>query len=91
LDLSIVAALAKSRKGLPRKDLAKKLGVKIGGTINRILENIREAGFIAPIPLYGKKKRDTRYRLIDEYSKKILSAENRPFNLPTKLKPSPPT
>lgn len=65
---TIVTALAKSRKGLPRKDLAKKLAVKTGGTINRILENLREAGFIAPFPSYGKKKRGARYRLIDEYS-----------------------
>ena len=65
---TIVTALAKSRKGLPRKDLAKKLAVKTGGTINRILENLREAGFIAPFPSYGKKNRGARYRLIDEYS-----------------------
>lgn len=65
---TIVTVLAKSREGLSRKDLAKKIAVKPGGTINRILENLSEAGFIASFPLYGKKKKGARYRLIDEYS-----------------------
>ncbi len=65
---TIVTALAESREGLPRKALAKKIDVEPGGTINRIIENLQEAGFIKAFPLYGMKKRGARYRLIDEYS-----------------------
>ncbi|MEO0732331.1 MAG: ATP-binding protein, partial [Bacteroidota bacterium] len=36
--------------------------------LSRVLEELTESGFISQYPIYGKKKKGTRYRLTDQYS-----------------------
>lgn len=64
----IVNALARSRKGLLRIELLKVLGTSPGGSLNRILTNLEEAGFITSCQPFQRKTKGAIYRLIDEYS-----------------------
>jgi hypothetical protein len=64
----IVIALAKSRIGLLRKEMLNVLGATPGGTLNRIINNLEESGFITAYQPYDKKTKGTRYRLNDEYT-----------------------
>ena len=64
--VQIVKVLASSRSGLSYKELAKKLKISSGGTFSKRLEELKQSGFIAEIPLFGGK--ETHYLLVDEYS-----------------------
>lgn len=64
---AIIRALAKVRKGLTRSEVLAKSKVKSGGTLTRTLVELEESGFIEKyLPYQGKK--DSLYRLTDEYS-----------------------
>lgn len=63
----IVRALAERRSGVSRNELLAALKVESGGGINRRLTELEEAGFIARIPPYGKRKKETLYRIVDPY------------------------
>jgi hypothetical protein len=65
---TIVTALSKKRNGLVRRELLAVIGAKPGGTLNRILKNLEEAGFIDSYQAYKKKKQGMTFRLYDEYS-----------------------
>ncbi len=64
----IVAALAPVRTGLSYQEIVDKTKISAGGTLSERLEELKQSGFIAEVPLFGKSEKDYRYVLIDEYS-----------------------
>ncbi len=65
---AIVAALATAHTGLSREDLLKKSKVQAGGPYTRAISDLIITGFVAETIPFGKKKRGTVYRLVDEFS-----------------------
>lgn len=66
--VNIIKALSKTRSGLTKDELLDKVGLKSGGTSSKIIDELVKSGFVAYIPVFGKKKTGGKYRLIDEYS-----------------------
>ena len=64
----VVRALAKTQQGFDRGELLTATKLTDGGYLTRVLDELRESGFISSYPVYGKKKKGTRYRLTDQYS-----------------------
>lgn len=64
----VVRALATTQQGYDRGQLLKAAKLPDGGNLSRVLDELLESGFIGAYPLYGKKKKGTRYRLTDQYS-----------------------
>lgn len=64
----VIRALAKTQQGYDRQQLIKETGTPDGGYLSRVLDELHESGFITSYPIYGKKKKGTRYRLTDQYS-----------------------
>ncbi len=71
--ITIIRVLATTRQGLTRKILVAKTGLKDGGTLTVVLEELIQSGFISAYHPYGKKKNNKLYRLTDEYSLFYLS------------------
>lgn len=65
---SIVLALADIWKGINRTEIIAKTGLKDGGNLTTMLQELEQSGFIASYIPFGKKKKDTLYRLTDFYS-----------------------
>lgn len=63
----IVRALAARRAGVTRNELLSALKAESGGSLNRRLKELEEAGFIARITPYEKRKKNTLYRIVDPY------------------------
>ncbi|MBK7129630.1 MAG: AAA family ATPase [Crocinitomicaceae bacterium] len=70
--ISIVRALGKSGKGIPRDELITKSKHAGGGAFTRALEELIASGFVTKYPAFDKKVRKMLYRLTDEYSKFYL-------------------
>lgn len=66
--IQIIRALADVRRGLSRKKLIKAAGLPNGGGTTKVIEELSSSGFITGYYDFGKKKKDIRYRLTDEYS-----------------------
>lgn len=66
--IKIIRALASSPKGLSREQLLINSNLSNGGESSVILQELKESGFISSYPAFKKKKRDSLYRLTDEYS-----------------------
>ena len=68
--VSIIKTLANaSRRGLTQKELIKAIpSASSGGSWTGALEELQESGFIGAHVEFGKKRRDKRYIVIDEYS-----------------------
>lgn len=66
--IRIIRALAATWLGLTRTDILSKTGMADGGNTTRTLEELVNSGFIAAYYAFGKKKKEMRYRLTDEYS-----------------------
>lgn len=64
----IVNALAKARSGLSYQELVKKTGLATGGTLSKKLNELKQSGFIAEIPLFNEGEKKYQYLLVDEYS-----------------------
>ncbi|MCB0841107.1 MAG: ATP-binding protein, partial [Bacteroidetes bacterium] len=64
----IVNALASSWKGLSRTEVLNQTNLKDGGGISTILTELEQSGFISSYVPFNKKKKDTLYRLTDNYS-----------------------
>ncbi len=77
----LVRACARKRSGMRRDELISAAGLKSGGRATRRLEELEAAGFLARFVPWGRKARDTSYRLIDEFSL---------FHL-TWIEPAPPS
>ena len=65
---SIIKALATSKQGLSRKEIISKSKVKSGGPYDRTMEELIVCGFVEEYIPYGKNKKGSLYRLLDEYS-----------------------
>lgn len=66
--INIIKVLSKTLSGLTKNELLDKAGLKSGGTSSKIIDELVEAGFVAYVPAFGKKKVGGRLKLIDEYS-----------------------
>jgi uncharacterized protein len=66
--ISVVKALAKKRQGMTRQEILKTTNLADGGGTTRILDELEVSGFISIYYPFGKKKKDTFYRLTDEFS-----------------------
>jgi predicted AAA+ superfamily ATPase len=64
----IVSALASFREGLSYREIVEKTGLSAGGTLSQRLEELKQSGFIAEIPLFEKGEKEHQYLLVDEYS-----------------------
>ncbi len=65
---SIVEVLAGIWKGLTRSEILQQAKLKDGGGITTILKELEQSGFITSYVPFNKKKKDTLYRLTDNYS-----------------------
>lgn len=66
--IAVIRALAKKKQGLTRQQIIETGKVPEGGSIQRVLQELEQSGFIALYRPYKKKKKEKLYRLIDEYS-----------------------
>lgn len=65
---ALVAVLAKSQNGLTREQLLKASQVSAGGPFTRSMNDLLLTGFVEETFPFGKKKRGSVYRLVDEFS-----------------------
>jgi predicted AAA+ superfamily ATPase len=66
--LAIVRVLAAHGSGLSQDQLAARAGLSSGGRLKQYLHELETSGFIARFTPFGRRKKETVYRLIDEYS-----------------------
>lgn len=66
--VDIVKALGTRFYGMTRKELADTVGIELGGTFSKILDNLHESGIIREYPRYGKERVETVYQLKDFFS-----------------------
>jgi hypothetical protein len=66
--IAVVRALASKRSGLSRSEIIDITKIANGGGLSKTLEELHHSGFIAEYLPFGRQKRDTMYRLTDEYS-----------------------
>ena len=71
--LALIRALASRRHGLTRNELIDVAKVSSGGGLNRRLQELEEAGFIARVAPYRARVKNTVFRVIDEHSLFFLS------------------
>jgi len=65
---TIVRALSKKNSGLTRAQLIETCQFSSGGTTSRLLDELEESGFITQYIPFARTKRDSIYKLSDEYS-----------------------
>lgn len=70
---AVVRALADKRRGLDRAELLSAAAVASGGTATKVLDELEESGFIVRSVPLGRRLREARYCLADEYSLFFLS------------------
>jgi len=66
--IAIIRALATKKQGLTRSQLTAMTKVPEGGSMQRVLQELEQSGFISSFRPYKKKKKEKLFRLIDEYS-----------------------
>lgn len=66
--LSIVRILSKKRYGLLQRPLLEKANLPQSGTSSMVLRELEESGFISSLPMFGKEKKERKFKLIDEFS-----------------------
>lgn len=66
--IAIIETLAGKPRGLSREGIVKFSGIKDGGTLTTVLWELEESGFISKTYPFGKKVKDSIYRLSDYYS-----------------------
>jgi AAA+ ATPase superfamily predicted ATPase len=71
--LAIVRALAGRGSGLSQDELAATAGLSSGGRVKQYLRELEASGFVAAFTPFGKRKKETLYRLVDEYSSFYLT------------------
>ena len=65
---SIVSVLSSTWKGMSRAEIIGKTKMSDGGGLTMILQELEQSGFISSYIPFGKKKKDTLFRLTDCYS-----------------------
>ena len=66
--IAVVRALSSKRAGLSRAEIIRIAGISNGGGLTKTLEELENSGFIAEYLPFGRKKRESLFRLTDEYS-----------------------
>lgn len=66
--IQIIDKLAKAPYGLTRFQLLEQINLSNGGSFVRILEQLIDCGFVKALQPFGKKNRETVFRIIDFYS-----------------------
>jgi uncharacterized protein len=66
--IAIIRALATRRSGLSRQEIIKSTNFTNGGMLSELLDELEMSGFINTYNGYGKKVKDTLFRLSDPYS-----------------------
>lgn len=66
--IAVVRALSGKWSGLTRIEISQLSGISNGGGLSKTLEELEHSGFIAEYLPFGRVKRETLYRLTDEYS-----------------------
>lgn len=66
--VAVVRALSAKWSGLTRTEIIHRAGLSNGGGLTKTLEELRHSGFIAEYLPFDRVKRETLYRLTDEYS-----------------------
>ena len=66
--IDLIETLAKSPYGLTRSQLVAQTKAPNGGSFVRILEQLIDCGFVKPLQPFGKKTKETVFRVIDFYS-----------------------
>ena len=66
--INVIRALATKWKGLTRKEIVDLCKLREGGRISKYLSELEYSGFITSYHPFGKSKKNTLYRLTDEYS-----------------------
>jgi AAA+ ATPase superfamily predicted ATPase len=65
---SIISALSSTWKGMSRTEVIAKTKILDGGGLTTMLQELEQSGFISSYIPFGKKKKDTLFRLTDCYS-----------------------
>jgi AAA+ ATPase superfamily predicted ATPase len=63
----VLSTLAKHRQGLSRQDLLLQSGIEEGEHAQNLLNELVACSFVAKYIPFSRKKRDSYYRLLDEY------------------------
>ena len=66
--VDIVKALGSKFYGMTRSELAGAVGMPLGGTFSKILDNLHASGITREYPRYGKERMETVYQLKDFFS-----------------------
>lgn len=66
--VKVVRALAAKTKGLTRSDIVQHSGLSEGGAVSTLIDELQHSGFVSVYLPFGKKKKDSLYRLTDEFS-----------------------
>ena len=66
--IKIIKALASKSSGIDRQEILKLTDISDGGGFSKTLKELEASGFISTFQPLEKKKKDTIYRLTDEYS-----------------------
>jgi uncharacterized protein len=66
--LKVIRALTKRRSGLTFLEIVKLAKLESGGGLTNILLELEQTGFVLKVLPFGKKKRDTLHRLIDQFT-----------------------
>ncbi|MCY7360386.1 MAG: hypothetical protein LH609_23595 [Rudanella sp.] len=64
----VVGALATKNKGLTRNEIITATGLRSGGGLSLVLQELIECGFVQQIYPINKNKEDSLFRLIDEFT-----------------------
>jgi AAA+ ATPase superfamily predicted ATPase len=66
--IQVIQALARKNTGLTRSGILKTAKLLTGGSLSNVLNELVESGFIQRTLPYGKKEKDSLYRLSDPFS-----------------------
>ncbi len=66
--IAVIRALATGKQGLTRAQIITSSKLADNGNTSRVIEELIESGFVTAYFPFGKVKKDTLYRLTDEYS-----------------------
>lgn len=71
--IKVIRTLSRKRKGLTRGEIVSASKLPEGGGTSKVLEELLHSGFVSVDLPFGKKKKESLYRLSDEYSMFYLS------------------
>jgi len=66
--IEVIRALSRKNKGLTRTEILATGKLLTGGGVTTVLNELTESGFIQKTYPYGRKEKDSLYRLVDEFS-----------------------